>query len=126
MTKEVSRDKISYTNNNSRFGRYDSFTISQLQEAVDEFAAQFSLDAKDVEMEFYYHADDYFGDESYLTFKGWRWETDEEFEARKGKVLAKRAKDAANARKSKAAAKLVQERKDLEEYERLKAKFNGA
>jgi len=127
MTKKIERIELSYSKDDSRFGRYDTFTISRLKEAIDEFALQYSLDANEVKMEFYSEDSSYYCDgDSYLTFTGSRWETDEEFEARKSKLEEERLKANAASRKSKAAAKARQDQKDLEEYERLKAKFDGA
>lgn len=107
------------TEDNSNFSRYSEFTLEDLASSAKIFAEKHKVDLETVTFEFYSRDDDYWGNESYLTFKGWTWETDEQFEARK----AKNAEDAAKARKRAADARKRKKDKEYDDYLRLKEKF---
>lgn len=119
MVKNNERKKVSFSENDSGFGRYDTFSLASFNEAAREFAAKYGVEEENLSFEFYSREDDYWGSESYLTMSGWRWETDEEFEAR----LLKDKQDRSDTRRRAAEAR--QRKKDAEyaEYLKLKEKF---
>jgi len=67
---------------------------------------------------FDFEADSYFGDETFLRTYKIEVETDEELEIRKKKASE-------SAKKSAAKRKIAKEKKEREDYEKLKAKFEN-
>lgn len=122
MAKTITRNKIKSECEKN----FSYFVLDDLLKETKEFIELYKLEEESITYEF--DSYEYYGSiEKVLYFRGWRWETDEEFEIRKTKLEAERIKEATRLRKSKAAEKIRAEEKDRLEYERLKEKYeNGA
>lgn len=99
-------------------------TVSNLQETFDSFLERHP----DFEQHHLFieigHYKDYDNDvETVVTIIAIRHENDDEYNTRRAKEKEKRKIDAENARKSQEKAREKREAKELEEYERLKKKF---
>jgi hypothetical protein len=99
---------------------YDGFTPDYLQRIMDDFINEFPT-IIEASVNFYIEKDyGYYDDVSLkVVIKANRYETDDEYDLRISDIMAKKKRDAENAKKSK----LKAEENEKALYERLKLKF---
>lgn len=125
MTKKEKQQVT--VNENSTYGFYHGrFNAADVDRAIERFIELNPLfNKEEVSLEIRYSHGYYDSVDIEVYFNATREETDEEFTLRLEKEAAKKIKEAENAKKSKAAAKLREEAKDKEEFARLMKKFKG-